>query len=454
MTAQQAVDGVPRDEVVVETVEIPADPAAAPEMPADVSETDAEPGAATDADEILLAQQDTQAPAGEEPLASVPDTGVGEPADAVQAEPTSAVSAEEQDPAPGAARDGLLDWIKNVFAILPDYGPKIAVGLLAILAGLFVWQRRKARRMSGAEDSDPSDEGAAGEPGATRSVHDAAGAAAPGQAAGAGMPGEAEPGPGGSSGGAGEGDGSGAVDPIVEADVYLEYDRIEQAIEVLKDAYAEDPGRGELAEKLLEIHHMQDDRWAFDALVDELRGRADQHRDANWERILSMGREVSPNNPLYAGEAALLREPASGPEGGDIGPGDEPDGEGGPDHADTGPQEDDSVPDEAIGEKSSEGPEVTGADAEPEESGVAMEPPSGAAPRPFSGEEPPVQESEGQSPSPEEADDESDTALELARAYMDLGEREIARGYLEEVLKAGSEDQQEQARGLIRELDG
>ena len=61
------VDGLTPGEEVVETAEIPADQAAAPEMPEAVPETDAESGTTTDTEEILLAQQDTQAPAGRSP---------------------------------------------------------------------------------------------------------------------------------------------------------------------------------------------------------------------------------------------------------------------------------------------------------------------------------------------------------------------------------------------------
>ncbi len=39
-----------------------------------------------------------------------------------------------------------LAWIRNAVSLLPDHGQKIAVALLAFLAALFIWQRRKTRR--------------------------------------------------------------------------------------------------------------------------------------------------------------------------------------------------------------------------------------------------------------------------------------------------------------------
>ncbi len=462
-SAEPMVSGVAGDDEMVETVGISEDEAA-PEEPAEIAAADAEPEAAAETDEILLAQQDTapaedEAPAvtvdpavpapeepEEEPQVAVTVSGAQpEPADAPEAEPVSAVATDDGygEPAPAADRDGLLDWIKNVFAILPDYGPKIAVGLLALLAALFVWQRRKARRMSDDGDPGSSDGESSTESGTpARSMDDAAGSdpardQAPQETADAGSADEGAEGTAASAEVTGEGGPSGEIDPVVEADVYLEYDRIEQAIEVLKDAWSVDPERGELAEKLLEIYHMQDDRWAFDSLADELRARGGLSRNVNWDRIIAMGKEVSPNNPLFTGEVPLHEEPAAGPE--------EAAGAPSPDPDDAGEEE---PREESAGEPD--------ADGEAPKPGDGGDGPVQAAAEESGAGEPPDEEPDGESPDSEEAEeteDESETALELARAYMDLGEREIARGYLEEVLKGGNEDQKKRAQDFIRELD-
>ena len=458
-SAEPMVSGVADDEGVVETVGIPEDEAA-PEEPAEIAVADAEPQAAAEPDEILLAQQDT-APAEdetpavtvdpavpapeepeEEPQVAVTVSGTQpEPADAPEAEPVSAVATDDGygEPAPVATRDGLLDWIKNVFAILPDYGPKIAVGLLALLAALFVWQRRKARRMSEDGDADSSDRESSAESGApARPMQDAgsdpAQDTAPQETADAGLADEGAEGAAASTEVTGEGSPSGEIDPVVEADVYLEYDRIEQAIEVLKDAWTVDPERGELAEKLLEIYHMQDDRWAFDSLADELRARGGLSRNVNWDRIIAMGKEVSPNNPVFTGEVPLHEEPAAGPEEAADAPSPDPDDAGEDESREEivrEPDSDEEAPKPGDGGDGS-------VQAAAEESGAG---------------ETPDEEPGGESPDTEESEDESETALELARAYMDLGEREIARGYLEEVLKGGNEDQKKRAQDFIRELD-
>lgn len=48
--------------------------------------------------------------------------------------------------------------------------------------------------------------------------------------------------------------------------------------------------------------------------------------------------------------------------------------------------------------------------------------------------------------------DETATKLDLARAYIDMGDTEGARDILDEVLSEGSDTQQEEARELIARL--
>ena len=299
--------------------------------------------------------------------------------------------------------------------------------------------------MSEDGDADSSDREFSAESGApARSMQDTgsdpAQDTAPQETADAGSADEGAEGAAASAEVTGEGGPSGEIDPVVEADVYLEYDRIEQAIEVLKDAWSVDPERGELAEKLLEIYHMQDDRWAFDSLADELRARGGLSRNVNWDRIIAMGKEVSPNNPLFTGEVPLHEEPAAGPEEAADAPSPDPD-----DAGEEEPREESAGEPDADGEAPKPGDGGDGpVQAAAGESGAGE--PSDEEP---GGESPDSEETE----ETEETEDESETALELARAYMDLGEREIARGYLEEVLKGGNEDQKKRAQDLIRELD-
>ena len=47
---------------------------------------------------------------------------------------------------------------------------------------------------------------------------------------------------------------------------------------------------------------------------------------------------------------------------------------------------------------------------------------------------------------------ESETALELAKAYLELGEKDIAKGFIEEVINEGSDKQKAKAEKLVKEL--
>ena len=49
-------------------------------------------------------------------------------------------------------------------------------------------------------------------------------------------------------------------------------------------------------------------------------------------------------------------------------------------------------------------------------------------------------------------DDEIDTKLDLAKAYLDMGDEEGAKDALEEVLSAGSEEQKSEAQKLLKQL--
>ncbi|MFD2448455.1 FimV/HubP family polar landmark protein [Vogesella fluminis] len=98
------------------------------------------------------------------------------------------------------------------------------------------------------------------------------------------------------SGGAEAGD----VDPIAEAEVYLAYGRDQQAEEILKEALAKDPTLHDVRAKLLEIYASRQDRAAFELharpLHDALGGQG-----TLWDKVARLGRGIDPGNALYGG---------------------------------------------------------------------------------------------------------------------------------------------------------
>ncbi|HVE50845.1 MAG TPA: FimV/HubP family polar landmark protein [Casimicrobiaceae bacterium] len=93
------------------------------------------------------------------------------------------------------------------------------------------------------------------------------------------------------------------VDPIAEAEVYLAYGRDAQAEEILKDALKKDPQRQEIYLKLLEIHAQHNKPSAFETVASELYS-VSQGQGEIWQKAVALGRQLDPNNPMFADGAA------------------------------------------------------------------------------------------------------------------------------------------------------
>jgi pilus assembly protein FimV len=97
---------------------------------------------------------------------------------------------------------------------------------------------------------------------------------------------------------------AGDVDPVNEADLYLGYGKDEQAEEILLDALQKEPHRLAISLKLLEVYALRKNVKQFDVLA------ADVHVQTSgvgvdWEKVVALGLEVNPANPLYGGAAAV-----------------------------------------------------------------------------------------------------------------------------------------------------
>jgi pilus assembly protein FimV len=93
------------------------------------------------------------------------------------------------------------------------------------------------------------------------------------------------------------------VDPVAEAEVYIAYGRDTQAEEILKEAMTRDRNRHEIALKLLEIYHNRKSATAFENVAKELHAAiGDSH--PMWQKAASMGAQIDPSNALYVAAAA------------------------------------------------------------------------------------------------------------------------------------------------------
>ena len=93
------------------------------------------------------------------------------------------------------------------------------------------------------------------------------------------------------------------MDPLAEADFHIAYGLYAQAADILKLAIELDPKRTDLKLKLLEVHFVAGDSAAFLTAARSL-DRA-LFESADWDRVVVMGRQLAPHDPLFAGELAV-----------------------------------------------------------------------------------------------------------------------------------------------------
>jgi pilus assembly protein FimV len=99
------------------------------------------------------------------------------------------------------------------------------------------------------------------------------------------------------------------VDPVAEAEVYIAYGRDAQAEEILKEAMARDKNRHEIPLKLLEIYHARKSATAFETVAKELKAAVGESSPA-WQKAAAMGAQIDPGNALYGGAPAGAAAPS------------------------------------------------------------------------------------------------------------------------------------------------
>jgi len=222
--------------------------------------------------------------------------------------------------------------------------------------------------------------------------------------------------------------GDDTSDPLTEADVFIAYGRVQQAEDVIKNALQSDPDNHDLKMKLIEIYHAAGNSAAFDVRVAEFRETVDDD-DPDWQRVATLGYELSPANPLY--QTAMSHSPVRDGEVDfdmDLA-GMEENTDGSETESTAG---DDSVLDYDTGATSSS------------ESAESID---------FNLDElNPEEEEEDLAEGLLHESDEIGTKLDLARAYIDMGDPDGARGILEEVIEEGNNDQKTEAESLISQL--
>lgn len=106
------------------------------------------------------------------------------------------------------------------------------------------------------------------------------------------------------------------VDPISEADLFLNFGRDAQAEEILKEALKSTPNNIPVILKLMSIYLTRKDVDSFTPMARQIKDSGDA--DA-WKQAAEMGRKLDPSNPIYggsktiedAGSATMLTTPIS-----------------------------------------------------------------------------------------------------------------------------------------------
>ncbi|MCG5524123.1 pilus assembly protein FimV [Ectothiorhodospira haloalkaliphila] len=93
-------------------------------------------------------------------------------------------------------------------------------------------------------------------------------------------------------------------DTVAEADVYLAYGLYQQAEDLLENAVKQDPDRVDYRFKLAETYFASKNREAFEGVAADMRQSLGERPARLWDRVVLMGQEISPDNPLFRGAAA------------------------------------------------------------------------------------------------------------------------------------------------------
>jgi pilus assembly protein FimV len=223
-------------------------------------------------------------------------------------------------------------------------------------------------------------------------------------------------------------------DPLTEADVYLAYGRIQQAEDVLQAALEKTPDDAAMRLKLLEVYHAGGNITAFDREASDFRDTVTED-DAAWLRVAGMGYELSPENELYK---AAARNASNLDFDMDL---------TGMDELENQDEEKKPVAADDLGLDMMETRESP-AEESPENIEFNLD---DLDTTDITFEET-LEDNEEDSEGLLDASDEVSTKLDLARAYLDMGDPEGARSILDEVLEEGNESQKDEAGKLIAEL--
>jgi pilus assembly protein FimV len=96
-------------------------------------------------------------------------------------------------------------------------------------------------------------------------------------------------------------------DPLAEADFHMAYGLYDQAADLVRIALEREPDRRDLRLKLLEIYFVWGNKDAFLQTAKGLEATRDRAPAGEWDKIVIMGKQICPDDPLFAASAGSGR---------------------------------------------------------------------------------------------------------------------------------------------------
>jgi pilus assembly protein FimV len=101
-------------------------------------------------------------------------------------------------------------------------------------------------------------------------------------------------------------------DPLAEADFHMAYGLYDQAADLIRIAIGREPARRDLRLKLLEVFFVWGNKDQFLQAARELADTRAAAAPGEWEKILIMGKQLAPEDPLFSGGGAVSGATAGG----------------------------------------------------------------------------------------------------------------------------------------------
>jgi len=101
-------------------------------------------------------------------------------------------------------------------------------------------------------------------------------------------------------------------DPLAEADFHMAYGLYDQAADLIRIAISREPARRDLKLKLLEVFFVWGNKEQFLQTARELAESRADAAPGEWEKILIMGKQLAPEDPLFSGAGPVSGATAGG----------------------------------------------------------------------------------------------------------------------------------------------